>query len=497
MRSQAMDMHPPIASAVRQQDAPRNWARAYRATAVALGLLTLLGLTLLTSRWGYDDPYITFRYASNLLSGHGFVYNLGERTLSTTAPLYALVLAFLGWFWPNLPALGNFLSALALVLSAGFLFGIAANHGQPVAGMIAALLLPLSPTLTWSFGAETCLSVMLILAGFYAYDRSRYSVAALSLVLAVMVRPDGVLAAGALALYHLARRRPVPWRAVILYAAVGAVWFSALALYFGSPIPVTLLVKQQQGLMEISPRFWDGLLSLIWSFGERPLYWLHVGLALVGARQVAVKARHWIPLLLWTALYAIAYSVLGVSRYFWYYAPLVPGSVVLVGEGAAALLRTVGRARVPRIWPVAATGLLLLALLAPSFAGTLATGWHTDPRTALYRDVGQWLEANTPTASTIGLLEAGIVGYYARRPVIDFAGLIRPEVARQFTFTATYQDAAAWTIQAYEPDYVLLHPDDFYDVTESEWFQEAYAPVRAFASEQGPWLTVYRQREAP
>jgi hypothetical protein len=257
------------------------------------------------------------------------------------------------------------------------------------------------------------------------------------------------------------------------------------------------MVKQQQGQMAISPRFWDGLLSFVGSFAEQPLYWLHAGLALVGAWHVTAKARHWIPLLLWTALYAIAYSVLGVSKYFWYYAPLLPGFVVLVAEGAAVLLRTIGRARLPRIWPIAAAGLLLIALLAPFVAGTMATGWNTDPRMTLYRDAGQWLEANTPAASTIALLEAGIIGYYARRPVIDFAGLIRPEVARRFTANATYQDAAVWTIQAYEPDYVLLHPDFFSDVSESGWFRAAYTPVRNFASEQGPWITIYRRSKAP
>ena len=35
-----------------------------------------------------DNSFITFRYARNLLSGEGFVYNPGQRVMGTTTPLY-------------------------------------------------------------------------------------------------------------------------------------------------------------------------------------------------------------------------------------------------------------------------------------------------------------------------------------------------------------------------------------------------------------------------
>ena len=40
----------------------------------------------------FDDTYITFRYALNLASGFGFVYNIGQPVLGTTSPLWAMVL---------------------------------------------------------------------------------------------------------------------------------------------------------------------------------------------------------------------------------------------------------------------------------------------------------------------------------------------------------------------------------------------------------------------
>ncbi len=459
---------------------------------IALGLLTLVGLVVLMSHWGFDDPYITFRYSQNLLEGNGFVYNVEQRTLSTTAPLYGLLLAPLGRLWADLPALSNVLSALALVSSAAFLLLLSASHGQRTPGMIAALLLSLSPLLVRTFGAETCFSVMLILGGFYAYDRSRYMAAGALLALATMARPDGALAALAVALVHLAHRRPIPWQAAILYAAMTGAWFLGLWLYFGNPLPVTLMVKQQQGQMAISTRFWAGLGNVIRNYSREPLYWLHGALALIGLTQVATRARYWLPLLTWTALYILAYTLLGVSRYFWYYAPLLPAFVILVAEGAAALLRALQRAGMPRLVTIGATGLLLIALLGPLMTGVLAGSWAADPRLELYREIGQWLEAHTPAGASIGLLEVGIIGYYARRPVVDFAGLIQPEVARRFTAATTYQESATWTIQTYQPDYVLLHQGAFSGIAASEWFQSAYAPLRDFANQQHMWLTIYQ-----
>jgi hypothetical protein len=58
-------------------------------------------------------------------------------------------------------------------------------------------------------------------------------------------------------------------------------------------------------------------------------------------------------------------------------------------------------------------------------------------------------------------LEVGIIGYYARRPMIDFAGLIQPDIARQLGGQATYEDAALWAVEHYRPNYLVLQQDAF------------------------------------
>ena len=38
-----------------------------------------------------DDAYITYRYAQNLATGHGFAFNPGDHILGTTSPGHALL----------------------------------------------------------------------------------------------------------------------------------------------------------------------------------------------------------------------------------------------------------------------------------------------------------------------------------------------------------------------------------------------------------------------
>ena len=72
----------------------------------------------------------------------------------------------------------------------------------------------------------------------------------------------------------------------------------------------------------------------------------------------------------------------------------------------------------------------------------------------------QWLRENTPTNASVGTLEVGIIGFHSQRRMIDFAGLIQPEVGSQFTQYATYEDSAKWAAEHYHPDYLALFEGD-------------------------------------
>lgn len=430
---------------------------------------------------GYDDPYITYRYASNLAYGAGFVYNAGERILSTTTPLYALILAVAGLAGAPIPLASNLISCLSLALGALAFWYLGMSQHSRAAGTAALLLYPLFPLLVGTIGAETALYNALILWAFLTYAREQTIQAAVLLALATLVRADGVLAVGVIAIHMLLVRRPPPWRAMLAYAALLAPWFLFAWLYFGAPLPVTLAAKQRQGMMAISEPFFAGLLRQgrddYWRY---PVYRGHFALAAAGLLYGLVRRHFWLLIVGWSLVYVAAYSALGVTSYFWYYGPVIPGFVALIGLGVQAIHQLIARFA-GRFLAAGAAGALALGLLYPQTAGVRYFVEHPDARLESYQAAGEWLRAHTSPESSVGALEVGAIGYYAQRRMIDFAGLLQPQVALRLAPTTTYDDAAIWAIQQFQPDYVVLRPESLPRLAQDAGLQKRCQLVHSVA----------------
>jgi hypothetical protein len=443
-----------------------RWERSL--PAVYLVLVTAL-IFLAFSHWAYDDPFITYRYANNLADGLGFVYNPGERTLSTTTPLFALLLASFKFLWGDLPRLANLLGAFSLALGALFFKDLAHSWGKPSAGWAGLALYPSTPLLLSTLGSETPVYLLFCLGTFAFYARRKYTLAALFSAFAVLTRPDGLLIAAVLAADYLLRgRRPIPWRAVLIFLIPLLAWFSFAWVYFGSPLPVTLAAKQGQANLSSSIGFARGFISLAGTFVTLPEHIMQVGLAALGLIGFIGSAKSWGLLIAWTLAYFTSYSLLGVTNYFWYYAPLIPAFLALVGMGSEVLfdlLRQVySRVSLERLFSGSLrehkkefVGLILIILAIFQIRNAWNLSQNPDRRFQIYRAAGEWLQENTLPNERVGTLEVGIIGYYASNPLIDFAGLIQPRVAAQFTLQTTFEDSALWALENFQPAYLVLH----------------------------------------
>ncbi|MCL5998756.1 MAG: hypothetical protein M1546_22270, partial [Chloroflexi bacterium] len=429
------------------------------------------GLILAFGHWFYDDPFITFRYAQNLAQGQGFVYNAGIRVLGTTTPLFALFLAGIAKYWNNLPYAANVIGAASLSAGALLLWDINRQLKSPLpVGLAVLSFYPLSTILLRSLGSEMPLYLLCCVASFSSYTRRHYSTSVVCVVLASLIRADGFLLFMVLATHFVISRvgwpsaqklrtlaRDMPWPGIVIASALVLAWVVFSTAYFGSPIPATLFAKQQQGAMHISQRFGPGAVELIVRYSAHWHYWLAALLAILGVVYAFKRAHPWIPLLIWTGVYFISYCALGVSAYPWYYAPLVPGIVVALSLGVGCSVerpRDMCRSARKQLLAVAASVCLLFVLTVGQV--THVSRMRPDTRFPIYQAIGQWLHDNTDSRATIGTLEVGIIGYYAQRTMIDFAGLIEPEVAMQLAPDATYDDAARWAIARYQPDYLVL-----------------------------------------
>jgi hypothetical protein len=224
-------------------------ARVYSLrSALLLIILLAVGLRLyllFAAHATEEDFYITLRYAENIAAGRGFVYNVGERVLGTTTPLYALILALFLRLHLD-PVLGG---KLLGILADGFACWCVARLGRaigrPGAGLAAALCLAVAPTnLVWATkGMEVGLAAAAGVAAWTAWAERRETPAWIAAAVLVLLRIDGAALAVVLLAATLVRDRRVPWRGLLAFAALTLPWLAFSIGYFGSPIPTSLRAK--------------------------------------------------------------------------------------------------------------------------------------------------------------------------------------------------------------------------------------------------------------
>lgn len=497
----------------------QRYAGSIRALDLVGGLIILIPALLITlDNLGesYDDAFITYRYAYNLATGNGFVYNVGERFLGTTAPLYGIILGVLGMSRPDaIPIISAALSGIALGLTGIALFVYGRLHHLGLGGWLAGLLYVLHPAVHLTFGGEMIFQVAVVAWAFVLYRSGRTISAAVLLAIAILTRPDGLVAAGVIGLHYMVTQRRVPWREGLCLLAVLAPWMLAAELFYGSLLPGTLSAKQAQR----ASGFWSPFLpmSFAWlrSFvvqGSSPAFSYIDALphsirfmyfTVIGVPAVVVLFRFWLLPLAWVGLFAVGYGLLDVPFYHWYAVPLVFGLMILAASGVAGLVELITRA-IRRFVPASrrpatadVVGGSMLLALAPGLIAYVP--WQPSlslqtlvPVERLYVETAAWLRDNTPRDASIGYLEIGYLGYYSQRPIVDQLGLVNAGVAAQIA-----EGRWLWAYEHLRPDYVIYNRrfEHLGRVPAQPWFAQSYVEVGQLALEDADTLMIYRRRD--
>ena len=443
--------------------------------------LVLLGFAALLLAQGVctqEDAFISFRYARNLVDGHGLVFNPGERVEGYTNFLWTVLLAGVmalgGDPVPWSRGLGA-AAALALLLLAG---RRAARDGGPAAGVLAVALAASVPGLAAEAvqGLETVPFALLVAAGAWAWQdacrawrtaagdaaapdaalvaapaagrsAARFAVpAALFLWLAALTRPEGLGAAGLCWLGCLAATRGAP-PAVRRAVRRGATAVLAAVLllylpywlwrfhYYGDLLPNTFYAKATGGSLPVIVG--HGLAYLGRFLAGQPVLAVALaGGALLarrarrraadGAREMAAAAAP-VPWLL--AGYA-AYVVLvggDFKETFRFLLPLVAPAAVLA---APPLARWWTAAPARRRWTGAAVLLAAAVNLAPLLRPTVR--WSRQRALDLRRRTacGAWLRDHVRPDAVLAIHSVGIVPYVSGLTTIDMWGLNDRHIAR-------------------------------------------------------------------
>jgi arabinofuranosyltransferase len=491
----------------------KHISRFLNPRAITLGLLALSVIVWLVwmHEFRLDDSFITYRYARNLASGLGLVYNQGDSILSTTAPLYAILLALLSFIIRDFHVLGSLIGIISIGLGGALIVQLAARRLPLSLSVWAGVVYVLSSPLWLALGMETPLWIMLVLAAIWLAQLDRWPLSGLLIGLAILTRPDAALPGLLLGLVAIgttinrANTRRRWWLPAIGYAALAAVPVILFALWglatYGSPFPVTLSAKSAQAVLGITGlgynvTYWDGLRLILRSLMvQSPLY-IALGLLVIFGMAGKLFAPLWI-VVVWAALHLIAYILLGVAPYRWYYAPLVPAVVLLAANGLQYIDTRLAQRKVA-IGRYVVVAIALFPILAEvnSFVriydqiqnGSRENRPSSTPADVMlpivdwqaYHDVGEWLDQQTPPDATVGVAEVGQVGFYANRWMTDYLGLLQPDVAAALKRGDLY----SW-LAGYAPDYLVF-----------QRFGGAVLVLYNYVIQDDPWFTTNYQQVA-
>jgi len=278
-----------------------------------------------------DDAFITYRYVANYLSGHGLVFNWGERVEGFTNfgwTIYLLAAGVLRTDFILVSKVTGFLCGLGTV-GITYLVGLHVLGPERRWYAVGALwLVGVNQALAyWSpAGLETAAFSLATMAALYWY-LTRSHLLIFGLVLAVALRPEGAMVAAILIATEWLDKRRLP--GFTLRCALAALaWSMPMVafkyLYYGSILPNPFYAKTSFDLQQLGNGLeYSGLFLREYGF---------YGVGLL------------VPLLFWKRLGPGARSVLCFTIAFMLYVTLIGGDVLKVHrfftpiEGLSAVL---------------------------------------------------------------------------------------------------------------------------------------------------------------
>lgn len=260
--------------------------------------LALISLAFLKTAWISEDAYITFRSIDNFLSGYGLRWNIDERVMVFTHPLWMLLLTPFIALIKSEFAVALILSYVLTMLSAWILCVKVAksNWGRVFVGI--ALASSLSFASFSSSGLENPLLHFLVATSIWRLSTGSREASGeglfwgLWLALSFLTRPDAVLIFLPMAIYASRQCQPGSWRMFGKWAIVGLVpamvWTLFATIYFGSPLPNTFYAKVVSGIA-YSENISYGFFYLYWTALHDPAG----GALIVGAALLGLRSSHW------------------------------------------------------------------------------------------------------------------------------------------------------------------------------------------------------------
>ena len=458
----------------------------------------------------FDDAYITFRYADNLIKGFGFVFNVGERVQGTTSPLFTFILASLGLIFgsSHLEQLAVSVGILATIGTLYLCHRILSATGMPQAVIWTFLVLisflPSFIAISVS-GMETPVVLFLMCLSLYLCIEDRLIALSVVGVLLFLARVDTCLWLLALGIHILFSRRDSLrdlTRPLVVFCTSIAIWLSFTKIYFGTVVPQSLVGKAVSHGAFVLPN-WSYASTFLSAFvpAQRFGSWALVVIAVVFVFLVPPALELWHrypqlrPIVYFFPIYAGAFLAGHAPLFSWY---VIPPKWAFYFIATYALWRFLSdKAGFSHSSLMPAYVMVLLGTFVFGLAVHAVKIQYRLPQVNPSLAISDYIEQKARPGGRIFLEHIGLIGFRTDRYIYDYMGLVTPETTRlRRLYGSEWLTKAA---REYRADVVILYDSDIPAVRsetdpDAIWFQENYVQMN---DEQLPqsMISVFLKKE--
>ncbi|HWA26774.1 MAG TPA: hypothetical protein VG734_14040 [Lacunisphaera sp.] len=444
-----------------------------QSTAFLCAVVAALAFALFTNHV-WEDYYITFRSSKNLATGHGLVFNHGDRLHTFTSPLGVLLPAAASWLTGNLsdPAalwLFRLMCIAALGGAVALLVALARRLAWPVAAVafVAALVCTDAKSLDFTInGMETAFMLLFLAYALWAHltpGLRQWAHLGTAWAGLMWTRPDSFIYVGVVAIGFWIFNQPertggdrrqqflLFLKAGLLTTALYGPWLAWAWWYYGTPVPHTIVAKGTltgtpadaahrflQGVWQLPRLIWTGESdaegAFLPAYFMRPSWpvWMHplgralatIGCVLWLVPRLRLEAR------VASFAYWIAISYLSFVPYFpfpWYFPPTTLLAYVALAGALGQLWSAQAR------WLSFAAGAVAAGLLASALWLTGGVARQVRAQQKYVEDgnrrvIGEWLHEHAQPGDTVFMEPLGYIGYFSGLKTYDWPGMSSREM---------------------------------------------------------------------
>ncbi len=427
-----------------------------------------------------DDAFITFRYAENIASGNGFVYNSFQRVLGTTTPLYTLLLTIPAMLSVSLITASMIFNSVSSGLTAVLLYRTSHRLSFGSLSLLPVALYVFFPRIlaTDTGGMETAFFTLLVTTSLYFLFINKTSPSLLMASLAVLTRPEGFFILAIVLLIKFRERFFQTLKLAIIPIVLILPWTIFANSYFGSPIPHSIPAKlalySQFGTMST----WENLSFLLGLHNPLgyvvTIGWLAGVLHLWKTKRFGSAENAWIVVVL------VFLSLSRTHLFLWYVTPVYPYVLLFVAASGKWILDSFSFLKTKVMLDsitVLAVIVVVLGFASLQSAQSFKARQHV--LNTVHKSIGIYLHDNMAEREIVAAEDIGYIGYYSQAWVLDRDGLVSPE-ALLYNLSGDYYSV----IHDYRPEWVVADPGSpISGFVLDSIFTEAYVRDTAFASD--------------